>query len=102
MAKVDENLATLGLRGKVGNLVFRRRGNKTTVYALPKREAAFSEKQKQAQQNFAEAVARAKQSLSNEPERRRFEELAKKKRKESAYSAAISYYFKQIHRNEAF
>jgi hypothetical protein len=102
MAKVEENLATLGLRGRVGNLVFRRRGNKTTVYVLPTRKAGFSEKQKQAQQDFAEAVARAKHALSNESERRQFEELAKNRGKESAYSAAVSCYFKQIHRNEAF
>ncbi len=96
MAKIDGNLVTLGLRGKVGNLVFRRRGNKTTVYVLSERKAPLSEKQKQAQQNFAAAVALAKQALSNEPERRWFEELAKKKGRESAYSAAVSHYLKQI------
>jgi hypothetical protein len=32
MATVTNNIVTTGLSGKVGNLVFRRRGNKTTAY----------------------------------------------------------------------
>lgn len=95
MAKVEDNLLTLGLRGKVGNLIFRRRGNKTTVYILPGRKTALSEKEKKIRQHFSEAVAQARQAISNEPDRQRFEILAKKEGKESAYSAAISYYLKQ-------
>jgi hypothetical protein len=97
MATVINNLATTGLAGKVGNLVFRRRGNKTTVYVRSSRKAPPSENEKRARQHFAEAVARAKQALNNSTERQRFEELAKTEGKESAYSAAISYYFRQIH-----
>jgi len=97
MATVTKNLATTGLSGKVGNLVFRRRGNKTTVYVRSLRKAPATENEKQARKHFAEAVARAKQALSNDTERKKFEELAKKERKESAYSAAVSYYFRQIH-----
>jgi len=97
MATVVNNLATTGLRGKVGNLVFRRRGNKTTVYIRSPRKAPASENEKQARQHFAEAVALAKQALNNGTERQRFEELAKKEGRESAYSAAVSYYFRQIH-----
>jgi hypothetical protein len=97
MAKVEDNLLTLGLRGKVGNLIFRRRGNKTTVYILSDRKTALSEKEKQNRQHFSEAVAQARQAISNETDRQRFEILAKKEGKESAYSAAISYYLKQIH-----
>ncbi|HAZ02753.1 MAG: hypothetical protein A2W90_07375 [Bacteroidetes bacterium GWF2_42_66] len=97
MATVTNNIITLGLSGKVGNLVFRRRGNKTTVYIQSPRKAPLSEKQKQAQQRFAEAVALTKQALNDESERRKFEEMAKKEGKESAYSAAIAYFCKQIH-----
>jgi len=41
MAKVENNLVTEGLHGKVGNLVFRKRGKKTTVYVLSKKESPF-------------------------------------------------------------
>ena len=92
MATVTNNIVTLGLSGKVGNLVFRRRGNKTTVYVQSPRKAPLSEKQKQAQQRFAEAVSLAKQALSDESGLRKFEELAKKEGKESAYSAAVAYF----------
>lgn len=95
MATVTNNIVTLGLAGKVGNLVFRRRGNKTTVYVQSPRKAPLSEKQKQAQQQFAGAVAKAKHALNDPAERQRFEELAKTKGKESAYSAAVSYFCKQ-------
>lgn len=94
MATVTNNLATTGLTGKVGNLVFRRRGNKTTVYVQSPRKAPLSEKQKLAQQHFAEAVAKAKHALNDPAERQKFEEMAKTKGKESAYSAAISYFYR--------
>jgi len=41
---------------------------------------------------------RAKKSLSIDAEREQFEKLAKKEGKESPYSAAVSYYFKLIHK----
>jgi hypothetical protein len=46
--------------------------------------------------HFREAVARTKEALSIDAERTEFEKLAKKEGKESAYSAAISYFYKQI------
>ena len=102
MAIVTNNIVTTGLSGKVGNLVFRRRGNKTTAYIQSPRKVPLSEKQKIAQLHFREAVARAKQALSVETERKEFEKLAKKEGKESAYSAAISYFNKQINCSSGF
>ena len=98
MATVTRNLVTTGLTGKVGNLVFRIRGDKTTVYVMSPRKAPLSKKQTEAQLEFRVAVARAKAALSIDAERTHFKELAKKEGKESAYSAAVSYFFKQLHK----
>ena len=95
MAKVEGNIVTTGLRGKVGNLVFRRRGNKTTAYILSERKKPLTEKQIQAQLRFRAAVALAKQALSNEKERERFKEMARTQGKESAYSAAVAYFMSE-------
>ena len=92
MAISEDNIITAGLRGKVGNLVFRKRGKKTTVYVLSARKKPLSEKQKKAQQQFARAVALAKQALANESEYKRFREMAESQGKESAYSAAVAYF----------
>lgn len=95
MATVKNNLATMGLAGKVGNLIFRKRGNKTTVYVQSPRTKPLSEKQKNAQRLFARAVANAKTALADDAERQKFEEMAKNSGKESAYSAAVSYFYRQ-------
>ena len=98
MATVTNNIVTTGLSGKVGNLVFRRRGKKTTAYVLSPRKKPLSEKQIESQIDFRVAVMQAKKALSIDAEREQFEKLAKKEGKESAYSAAVSYYFKLIHK----
>lgn len=98
MATVTNNIVTTGLTGKVGNLVFRMRGKKTTAYVLSPRKGPLSEKQKEAQIDFRIAVMRAKNALSINAEREHFEKLAKNEGKESAYSAAVSYFFKLAHK----
>jgi hypothetical protein len=95
MAIVQNNIISKGFRGKVGNLVFRKRGNKTTVYLQSPKTTPFSEKQKDAQLRFSMAVRLAVEALNDATLKKKFEELAKSKKKESAYSAAISYYLKQ-------
>jgi hypothetical protein len=92
MAKVGNNILTQGLQGKVGNIIFRKRGKKTTVYMMSPRKAPFSNRQKEAQLKFAEAVKLAREALRNETERKKFSKLAISNGKESAYSAAISYF----------
>lgn len=92
MAIVDKNIITEGLRGKVGNIIFRRRGDKTTAYTMSPRKVSLTEKQKSAQIRFAEAVALAKQAMNNETEKKKFQEMANNLGKESAYSAAVAYY----------
>ena len=95
MAIVENNIISQGLRGKVGNLVFRRRGNKTTVYVQSPRKAPLSEKQKAAQMKFSIAVGLAVRALNDAGTRKKFEKMAISMKKESAYSAAVSYYLKQ-------
>jgi len=97
MAKVENNLVTNGLRGKVGNLVFRKRGKKTTVYVLSKRKAPLSKRQVEAQLRFSEAVRLAREALTDAAERKKFKKMAKRKGKASAYSAAVSYFM--LHRD---
>jgi len=92
MAKVEKNLLTEGLRGKVGNLVFRKRGKKTTVYVLSKRKSPPSKKQIEGQLRFTKAVGLAREALDNVTERKKFEKIAKKQGKDNAFNAAISYY----------
>jgi hypothetical protein len=92
MGTYTNNSITEGLRGKIGNLVFRQRGNKTTVYELSARKTALSEKQLAAQLRFAEAVQSAKEALLDDTKRKEFADLAKKKGKGSAYTAALSFY----------
>ena len=94
MAKVENNIVTLGLRGKIGNLVFRKRGNKTTAYILTPRTSPASRKQKEAQAKFGEAVRKAISALQDADTRNRFVKLAKKEGRESPYSAAISYFLR--------
>jgi uncharacterized membrane protein YfhO len=92
MARVTNNIVTTGLSGKIGNLVFRKRGNKTSVYVLTQRKAPLSEKQKDAQLRFAAAVNQAKATLATNEGKLRFTVLAKEQGRESAYSAAVAYF----------
>lgn len=92
MARVKDNIVTTGLSGKVGNIVFRKRGHKTTAYVLSSRKAPLSEKQKDAQLRFAAAVASARKALKDPVEVKRFEQIAVQTKKESVYSAAIAWF----------
>lgn len=89
------NVVVNGLQGKLGNVIFRKRGNKTSVYVMSPRTGTVSEKQKIAQQQFALAVSQAKVAIANKEEREKFEQLARKTGKESAYSAAVAYFMEQ-------
>ncbi|MGV8092293.1 MAG: hypothetical protein AB2L24_10565 [Mangrovibacterium sp.] len=97
MTKITNNVLTSLLSGKFGKLVFRKHGNKVTAYFLSPQKDSPSEKQRESRQDFAEAVALAKQALSDEAGRRKFGKLAKKEKKTSAYGAAVSYFYKQVH-----
>jgi hypothetical protein len=59
---------------------------------MSSRKAPLTEKQKEAQKRFAMAVALAKNALTGESGKKRFEDMARQQEKESAYSAAVSYF----------
>ena len=92
MAKVGNNIVTLGLRGKIGDLIFRKRGKNTIVYCSSPRKSPLSKKQVEAQLKFKEAVWMAREALKDENERKKFKKMAMNNKKESAYTAAISYF----------
>jgi hypothetical protein len=95
MAISDHNILVKGLHGKIGNIIFRRRGNKTTAYVRTDREKPFTANEKRAQKNFSIAVALAKNAMNIESEKLRFEKLAKSEGRESAYSCAVSFFMKE-------
>ena len=92
MASIENNIITLGLRGRIGNLIFRKRGNKTMVYAFSPRKAPLSKKQVEAQLKFAEAVRMTREALGNETGKKKFKKMAISQKKENAYTAAVSYF----------
>jgi hypothetical protein len=92
MATYKKNNIIDGLQGKVGDLVFRTRANKTSVYTLSPRKTALSEKQLQAQLRFAIAVKSAKEALLDPTKRKEFEEMAQRLGKTKAFYAAVSFY----------
>ncbi len=100
MARVGRNVITQGLQGRVDNIVFRKRGKKTTAYALSPRKAPLSEKQKEAQLAFSEAVNLAVNAMKDPEEKKKFGKMARAMKKESAYGAAISYFMKLKIKNE--
>lgn len=95
MAKVENNIVTTGLSGKLGNIVFRKRGDKTMVYVLSENKTPASAQQKDARKKFGRCVAKAKAALADESEKERFSQLAEKMGKASAYSAAIAYFMQE-------
>jgi hypothetical protein len=95
MAIVQKNLVTEGLRGRVGNLIFRIRGKTTMTYHYTKRKAPLSKDQVDAQIRFAEAVRKARAALADPAEKKKFKKMAKREGKASAYGAAVSYFMLQ-------
>ena len=92
MARVGNNIITIGLQGKVGNLIFRRRGEKTSTYVMSPRKKALSKGQTEAQLRFSAAVKLARAAINDPVEREKFAKMARKMKKESAYTAAVSYF----------
>lgn len=95
MAKIDKNSIFENITGKLGNIVFRKSGEKTSVYILSPRSVPFSKNQEKFQQRFRTAVSMAKKALSNEEEREKFEKMALGKGKK-AYNVAVSYFMKEL------
>jgi hypothetical protein len=95
MARIEDNILTTGLAGKIGQVIFRKRNGKTTAYIRKPTQAPATPAMAESQARFRSAVKQAAAAIRNEAERKRFEKLAKEKKKESAYAAAVSYFMKQ-------
>ncbi len=99
MAKVKGLLAS-GLRGKVGDIVYRKRNGKTHAYVLNVKNNPQSPKQKERQAKFAQASVWAKETLSDPEKKKEFQVMAKNRRKSSAYTAAVSYFLNDLTEKE--
>ena len=95
MAKVKKNVILEGLRGRVGNLVFRQYGAQTVVSALPQHDPRRVPTPGEAAQRarIQEAAARAKLILAEEAGRAYYEAARQRLGKRSAYHTAIHDYF---------
>ena len=95
MAKVTKNAILEGLRGQVGDLVFRQYGERTVVSQRPvhnpKRIPTPGEAAQQAR--IKEAAVRAKAILATEAGRAYYEAARQRLGKRSAYHTAIHDYF---------
>lgn len=94
MAIVTNNIITQGLSGRVGNLVFKTRGNKTYVCALPAKNEnrVITEAQKEVQLKFIAATASAKRAIKNPVLYEKYKKAAKPG--QSPYDVAFAYAFK--------
>jgi len=101
MTKIRFNGMVRGLSGRVGDLIFRQMPDGSTVvsHAPRKSKTKFSEKQLAQQERFTQASAYAHQAAKDQP---LYAELAENMRAQTAYSLALSDWFKPpvIHRVE--
>lgn len=93
MATSKNNIITHGLSGKVGDvLVFSQRNGKTVVGKVPDRSnVELTDKQKQTNQRFQEAVIYAKSVLTDAAKKAEYE--GKAQEGQSAYNVAIADFF---------
>lgn len=90
MAHIDNNPILSALRGRVGNLVFRRVGDKTFVSQRPIRKSETqSPRQIAARAKFGAASRYAKEALKNLDIRERYEAIAREADLPNAYTAAV-------------
>ena len=92
MAKMNDNNATHGIRGKVNQLVYSQRNGETVVSKPPIRTAPYSEAQHNINSIFKQAVLYARSILQNAAIKLAYKKKAK--RGQSAFNMAIADYFK--------
>lgn len=90
MAHIDNNNILSAMRGRVGNLVFRRVGDKTIVSQRPVRKnETQSPRQIANRAKFAAASRYAKEALKNPHILKRYEVIAREAELSNAYTAAL-------------
>ena len=88
MAKMKDNNATHGIRGKVNQFVYRQRFGETLVSKPPIRSAPFTDEQKQVQSVFKRGVLYAKSILMDDAIRAAYKQKAR--RGVSPYNMALA------------
>lgn len=88
MAISKDNVITRGLRGKIGELVFRQYGDKTVVSAAPQMPSEASGLQKASRKRFQQAVIYAKSAMTDPDMKAAYEDAAEKRR--TAYNVAVA------------
>ncbi len=92
MAKMSDNNATHGIRGKVNQLVYRQRKGETFISKPPIRSAPYSEAQKNIVSTFKQAVLYARSILQDAAIKLAYTKKAK--RNQTPFNLAIADYFK--------
>jgi hypothetical protein len=85
------------LSGRVGDICFRQVNGRTIACKRPDRSnTKLTENQKKQRSKFTDAIAWAKEQLTDPAVKDRYEKEAKVKKLPNAYTAAIKYYFKHV------
>ncbi|RYZ19957.1 MAG: hypothetical protein EOO10_23745 [Chitinophagaceae bacterium] len=92
MAKMRDNNATYGIRGKVNQFVYRQRYGETVVSKPPIRVAPFTEEQMQVHSTFKRASLYAKSITTDPAMKAAYQQKAR--RGSTAYNMALADYFK--------
>lgn len=91
MAKADLNSALRGLRGRIGDLIYKQYGDKVVVTRVPKFSGQWSKKQHDRRKKFGDASAYAER-VRSDPELRAVYAPAAKKRRMAIRPFAIKDY----------
>jgi len=90
----ESNILTMGFRGRIGNLVFRRWGTKTVVSSAPDTShIRWSKAQKENRERFRDAMAWAKTAMSDPEMRKYYSKMAKGM--QTAWNVAVADYMKK-------
>jgi hypothetical protein len=94
MATCDDNVLTRSSRGRIGNLIFRRWGQKTVVSAVPDyTDRKWSKAQKANRLRFRDAMAYARKAL-DDPEKQKYYQK-KAKGMQTIWNVAVADYMKK-------
>jgi hypothetical protein len=98
MAISDDNIVTHSSRGKVGNVIFKKYGDKTVISKRPDMSGVIkSDKQIRSQELFREAHYYAKSIIVDPEQKLAFSKTIPKGK--MVYHAAVSKYLKE-HKND--
>ena len=94
MAIIDQNIVTMGLRGRVGNLIFRSWGDKSVVSAAPSNHnRKWSQAQTENRKRFRDAMIYARMALKDPVKQKYYR--SKVKGMQTPWNAAVADYMKK-------